>query len=228
MTSQKILIVQNDFLLAEGLRIVLVDAGYEVAVEAARRTTNDVGVVIFRAAQGLLNGRRPDHTFHENLSAADQALAETRRFLGSVRTSREEMHAYARHLSVLHAVDHLDRMISALRDTQPPQVMAARPRLRPLSEELARRLAAPLEWLEGQREDAPIPEVREMSRAIAESRRRERPAVMALTASGEIEPDAALDELDVMRWIDRLSYHTWRAVEHLAGEVDAVPDEAAP
>lgn len=30
MTSQKILIVQNDFLLAEALRIVLADAGYEV------------------------------------------------------------------------------------------------------------------------------------------------------------------------------------------------------
>ena len=37
MTTQKILIVQNDFLLAEGLRIVLVDAGYEV-VGMARDT----------------------------------------------------------------------------------------------------------------------------------------------------------------------------------------------
>ena len=30
MTPQKILIVQNDFLLAEALRIVIADAGYEV------------------------------------------------------------------------------------------------------------------------------------------------------------------------------------------------------
>jgi DNA-binding NarL/FixJ family response regulator len=37
MTSQKILIVQNDFLLAEGLRIVIADAGYEV-VGMARDT----------------------------------------------------------------------------------------------------------------------------------------------------------------------------------------------
>lgn len=37
MTSQKILIVQNDFLLAEALRIVIADAGYEV-VGMARDT----------------------------------------------------------------------------------------------------------------------------------------------------------------------------------------------
>jgi DNA-binding NarL/FixJ family response regulator len=37
MTKQKILIVQNDFLLAEGLRIVIADAGYEV-VGMARDT----------------------------------------------------------------------------------------------------------------------------------------------------------------------------------------------
>ena len=37
MALQKILIVQDDFLLAEGLRVVLVDAGYEV-VGMARDT----------------------------------------------------------------------------------------------------------------------------------------------------------------------------------------------
>jgi two-component system, response regulator PdtaR len=39
MTLQRILIVQNDFLLAEGLRIVIVDAGYEV-VGMARDTAS--------------------------------------------------------------------------------------------------------------------------------------------------------------------------------------------
>jgi DNA-binding NarL/FixJ family response regulator len=39
MTTQKILVVQNDFLLAEGLRIVIVDAGYEV-VGMARDTAS--------------------------------------------------------------------------------------------------------------------------------------------------------------------------------------------
>ena len=39
MTLQRILIVQNDFLLAEGLRIVIADAGYEV-VGLARDTAS--------------------------------------------------------------------------------------------------------------------------------------------------------------------------------------------
>jgi DNA-binding NarL/FixJ family response regulator len=39
MALQRILIVQNDFLLAEGLRIVIVDAGYEV-VGMARDTAS--------------------------------------------------------------------------------------------------------------------------------------------------------------------------------------------
>ena len=37
MASQKVLIVQNDFLLAEGLRIILTDGGYDV-VGMARDT----------------------------------------------------------------------------------------------------------------------------------------------------------------------------------------------
>jgi phosphate:Na+ symporter len=200
----------------------------QVAVEAARRTTAEVAGVIFSAARTLLGGGRPDADYFERLVTAELALAETRRFLGSVRTSRAEKPEHARHLSVLHAVDHLDRMISALRDSQPLHVLPLRPRLRPLARDLARRLDEPLAWIGGGREDPPISEVREMSRAIAELRRTGRPEVMALTAAGEIEPDAALEELDVMRWIDRLSYHTWRAVEHLGGEAEPMAEEAAP
>ena len=35
MKTQKILLVQDDFLLAEGLRVVITDAGYDVVGEAA-------------------------------------------------------------------------------------------------------------------------------------------------------------------------------------------------
>jgi phosphate:Na+ symporter len=57
-----------------------------------------------------------------------------------------------------------------------------------------------------------------MSREIADRRRRHRPRVMAQTATGENDPARALAQLDAMRWVDRIAYHTWRAVEHLGDE----------
>jgi phosphate:Na+ symporter len=50
---------------------------------------------------------------------------------------------------------------------------------------------------------------------MAASRREHRPKVLAATASGAIDPDTAVRALEAMRWMDRLAYHTRRAIHHL-------------
>lgn len=55
---------------------------------------------------------------------------------------------------------------------------------------------------------------------------------MQLALDGRIEPDAALKYLDAMRWVDRLAYHTWRTIHHLAikrsGEPLAIDNSLQP
>lgn len=188
-----------------------------VAVEAARRATVEVGAVLVDAARQVLRGEHRQ-SVEEMLDAADNALSETRRFLGGVRTSRAAPAEHRSHLSVLHALDHFDRMVEALRDRVPERMVRRDPDMHAFALRLADRLAVPLAWLRGEVGSVPIGEIRGMSQRMAETRRDHRPRIMAQTATGEIDPDTALAQLDAMRWLDRVAYHTWRATEHLSEE----------
>jgi phosphate:Na+ symporter len=211
--------------LTRNLDLSVAETG-PVAVEAARRTTVEVGALILDAAQRLLRRRVPEPAVLQALEAADHALAETRHFLGAVRTSRSAPAEYRRHLAVLHALDHFDRMTETLRQPHPVQVIRSDPELGRFATTLAERLATPLPWLRGDAAEAPLDAVRRMSYEIADSRRAQRPLLMAQTAAGAIDPDDALARLDAMRWLDRIAYHTWRAVEHLGSEAAATSQEA--
>jgi phosphate:Na+ symporter len=190
-----------------------------VAVEAARRTARDVAALVLEAVRARLpdgvHPHPPPSTAAE-LAAAGAALGETRRFLGGVRSSPEAGPEYARHLSVLHAIDHVERLVQALQDPVPVRVLLADPDLRAISARLAARLRAPPGEFPAPEGTPPVASLEETSRGIAEMRRAERPRVLERTVVGSLSPDAALVQLDAMRWLDRLAYHAWRAAHHLA------------
>jgi phosphate:Na+ symporter len=120
-----------------------------VAVEAARRATVEIGALILDAARHLLLGDEQRARVLRSLDAAEAGLNETRAFLGVVRTSRSAPAEYRRHLSVLHALDHFERMSRSLRDEQPFRVLGGDPDLRAFGRELAEHLAQSLGWLRG-------------------------------------------------------------------------------
>jgi phosphate:Na+ symporter len=61
---------------------------------------------------------------------------------------------------------------------------------------------------------------------VAQYRRSRRDEVLGLAASGEVEPGDALERLEGLRWLDRVVYHVWRSVHHLAAPGEAVADQA--
>jgi phosphate:Na+ symporter len=189
-----------------------------VAVEAARRTTVEVGAVVIDAARHLLRGADPHRQVRPLLEVADEAMEETRRFLGTVRTSRATPVEHHRHLSVLHALDHLDRMSDALRDEAPRRTLHTSRQLQQFARDLADRLEVPLAWLRGESAVVSLDSVRDLSLRMADLRRSHRPTLMARTATGDLPPELALAQLDAMRWLDRIAYHVWRMAEHLGSE----------
>jgi phosphate:Na+ symporter len=196
-----------------------------VAVEAARRTVQGVAAEVLDAVRGALTveGRHPPAADGAGVVAAEGALRETRAFLGGVRSTPESGAEYQRHVSVLHAVDHLERLIQALGDTGAARVLRADAEVRSPARRLAERLSAPLAWYRAPDGDPPVRTLEETSREMADLRREERPRVMERTVVGGVTPDQALARLDAMRWLDRLAYHAWRAAHHLAA---AAPDAA--
>ena len=187
-----------------------------VALEAARRALRQVAArLVGGAADRLRDGRTGPDGPESDLSI-DEALNRIQEFLGSLETASEGPEEFHAHVSLLHATDHIDRLVDVVRET-------ADPTLGPESREAADRLEGVLEsaatWLEegGDGEGAALTSrLAEVSSEIAEERRRQRVQILENTARQGVAPEVAEDRLHAMRWVDRLAYHTWRIAHHLS------------
>jgi phosphate:Na+ symporter len=196
----------------------------EVAIEAARRTARDIAALLLGAVRDRLRGIPPGGG-RGGVEVAADATHEAARFLGAVQPPDREA-AQARYVSVLHALDHLERLADALGQAEPARMIRTDPEAVRAAAELDRLLDAPLAWLRGAEGEYgdPTPVLEAASLSIADLRRGSRPRIMDRTATGELTPDDALRRLDALRWLDRLAYHAWRAIHHLS----PTPSSAAP
>ncbi len=188
-----------------------------VAVEASARTFDDIAAVVLAEAVHLLDSSAATRAGRQHLWAAEAALKETRAFLAQVHL--EQPLLYQRRLSLLHASDHLDRLVEACLEHEKPvygeQVKAAAARLAPEVSEAVIWLQAP-----GHHGEDAVRHMAEASARQAAERRLHRAHLLAQTAAGLVSPDETQHRLESMRWVDRIGYHAWRALHHLA-EVDS-------
>ncbi len=204
-----------------------------VALAAARRVVAEVALVTTERSMAALQGLRPDREAQEALERANDALLRTREFIRGVeRTPDSESEAeYTRHISVLHALDHQDRLLETLGEKVPP---LARPDLAPLAAGALPALGEFCGWLDqvvappsggGSAADDPdlVARLEEAAMKVADERRRHRTQVLERTAAGEMGPGEAQLRMATVRWGDRLVYHIWRTAVHLAEEGERVP-----
>jgi phosphate:Na+ symporter len=207
-----------------------------VAVEAARRTVGGIGAETLRVARARLDlDGGAEVTGAE--AEARAALEETRAFLGGVRSTPDHPEAYTRHVSILHALDHVERLQQALLLSGSLPAAGRETSLQRRLVAAAHRLHPAEEWLRAGRYSPgePVRELERLSRELTAWRTEERPRIMARTAAGTLEPELALRQLDALRWVERCAYHVWRTCHHLAdpsepadpGEILA-PAEPAP
>lgn len=188
----------------------------EIATEAARRTMIKVAAVLVDALDGLLHRPTPRAPDANTMEAVRQALGETTRFLGIVE-SWEGAAEFERELAVLHTIDHLERL--AERIVRHPRHPAFDPTLSRLYDHAHNELRQVRQWLKDPEGDGAAVRLQTLSGEIAKRRREERQQHLRATAAGHMEPDAALAELEAMRWLDACIYHLWRALFHLGREV---------
>lgn len=189
-----------------------------VAIEAARRTTIEIAAELAAEVADRLSKTAIAPQSTMRLAAVNHALTETRRFLAAVRSAPDAPSEHSRHLSVLHAMDHLDRLTSALEGRSPIAELEAASQARSMLDESREAVARLREWYADPSQPAPVELIRALSSTIADERRSNRGRVLEETALGGIEPEAALEYLDAVRWLDRVIYHVWRATHHLASE----------
>ena len=188
-----------------------------MAIEVARRTVLGIAAAELRLAAEVV--RRLDGGPPAGSTApVSDGLRRTRDFLRHVRTSPAMSAEHGRHLGVLHALDHLDRLAEAL-DEPPPRGTVDGDGALDMRRSVVSLLTETERWLRDGG-PAPDPPLEARSREMAEHRRSRRAETLALAASGDLDPDRALERLEGLRWLDRLVYHTWRSAYHLT-----VPDD---
>lgn len=185
------------------------------AIEAARKSTIDIAQVFIEVAQGQLSGEAKQRTTLEKLNAAKLALDHTRSYLGSVRPEQGGNINQQQHVSVFHAIDHLSQLGVALEEFEVAKTIPEAESCLGVCSDLASVFAQiPLLIADGKiNEAAHMMEKKSLS--VADLRREQRKVILDKTAGLGIDPNAALEELEAMRWADRLAYHIWRVTHHL-------------
>lgn len=193
-----------------------------VAIEAARRSVVGVAAAQIDVACPLIDGSEGDART-PSLDPITEALHEIREFLRHVRTAPDLATEHPRHLGVLHALDHLDRLDESLREPPPRAHVGGDDGTRVLRGSVRAMLQDVTRWLRGHGA-SPLTRLEAMSKEVAEYRRTRRAHVLSLAASGEIDTAEALGWLEGVRWLDRVLYHVWRSVHHLAAPGEEVVD----
>ncbi|HVS30326.1 MAG TPA: Na/Pi symporter [Thermoanaerobaculia bacterium] len=191
-----------------------------VAIEAARRTVAEIALTLFTAQRALLSHASGDE---ETFATADAALGEVRRFLAAVRTSPEAALEHRRHISTLHAIDHLDRILEELKLPGAGALM----NFPEESRRIEKGLDLALDWLSGTSTEVPLGSWQSIAEELAHTRLARRKEILEKTAIGLIDPEEAERQLDGLRWFDRIGYHTYRAIHHLAAASGAEETETS-
>jgi phosphate:Na+ symporter len=187
-----------------------------VAVEAARGASLAVARALFdeaveQVAPHPSEGRRSFFSREgreEPDESPEEALLRIRAFLTDVHSSHAGGDPFRRHLSVLHAVDHLDRFRRALGEGR--WVDPA------LGGRLAEGLTGWVETSRGERGPTPEPDgLQALSEHFSSARKRQRARILLEAVEGRHEPVEIRKAVDGLLRLDRLAYHAWRAAYHL-------------
>lgn len=198
----------------------------EVALEATHRVLRETACETFallRATEETGPIPRDDH----RIVQLSISLDETQRFFSKIPSVSADSPLSQLRVAQLHAIDHLVRLQSRLRNPVPASsvtsiapVIAARDLVKEI-------LQLGEQGLHGQVEGDWVAEVAKKAGALSNLRRTERADLLEQTAEGDWDPAAGLEILDRMRWLDSIGYHTWRICHYLAmegnKEVDADP-----
>jgi phosphate:Na+ symporter len=183
-----------------------------VALETAARTVEEITAVVLHALKTSL--APPMRNRHgEELLSADDALRSTRRFLALLRTSPDTAAEYRRHLDLLHTMDHVDNLVELARSLRGSSTAAAGDPVLGLAARLGEVIAASTAKID--QETASV--AGELAGQLTTIRLNERKIILERTALGEIDPEEADAQLEMLRWLERVSHHVARASFYISG-----------
>src|SRR5690625_189171 len=187
-----------------------------VAIEATRRTLIKVMNKTIELTICLYETRQLTPKMKQQLETAKGALIEARQFLSKVneKSYTRGQEEYNQQISLVHAIDHLDRLLRALSEAEQ------------INEELetdveklfldVRKLFGTFEKeLTYDRNESLVVTLETESKRIASMRREYRREMIERSVINKKDVDDAIAKVHTLHWVDRVVYHVWRSVYHI-------------
>lgn len=191
-----------------------------IALEATRRAMAETAIELFK----IINQRLERHEGQRindgsEQSRIEEALGEIRTFLAGIPALVDYEPLSQLRLSLMHSMDHLTRLETHLYPPAGMQQLFTRDSLKGTIENGRKILSTAQSGLETNAPSDWREQIAQMASDLAAERRQDRSIILEEAAQGVRQPDQGLEILDVMRWLDRVGYHTWR-VSHYLGGID--------
>ena len=195
-----------------------------VAVESARTTLLMCATEIGDETKTLATrsaSMRAQQAARTRLARVRGALDEVRTYLAAVRTSADDGgdgHTNAerrRHVSVLHALDHLQSAAALLDRADAVDRFSRSSDTAELREHLHACLEALVDWCPVRAPEAPADDVLALFVGVPDLRRAARRRVLRRIADRDGDPDLAEDDLEALAWAEAFAHHLKRAVHHM-------------
>lgn len=206
------LIPQTQSRLTRRLDPTILRAPGEVAIEATRRTVIEIAAAVAGAAREVISGRQSGALLTP-LQEGVLALHDARRFIALLDTG-DRPEASKGQISVLHAMDHTERLAAILASCDPESCAVLRRRLPDLMAESVQSLETFLTWSV----EATTPVVRALevlSVQVAAMRKAVREETLDQIARRVIDPEGGRHLIEGMLKLDQIIYHLWRLTAHL-------------
>ncbi len=183
-----------------------------VALDVTYKTLRDIMIHLTKALMNLIKQKKMTADYEKAMYEVEEAIEQTREFLTKVQSvSKKEG---ARHLCILHALDHLVRLIKVLREQQEVEAMYYQERL---MLQWLDTLSSVMDVLHDDEKLLDISKLLEKtSQQMAKERRDKRNEYFQRSVANEAELEEAVSKVEAILWVDRLVFHYWRATARMA------------
>lgn len=165
----------------------------------------------------LIEQKRATVNVEKIVKEVEEAIDIVRKYLDEIHSSSSKYHH--RQLNILHALDHITRLIKVYREHQIQDVMLYQPKF---MNRVHKLLIEVDDMMNNGESMIEITELLEnTSQQMAEERRTKRNEYFERSAKNETELDLAVSKVEALLWIDRLVYHYWRATARMAMYVES-------
>lgn len=196
-----------------------------VATETAMRALKAAAIQTLEAtsrkAEFLSSGLPPAHPdiakLDRNLECIQLEIEEIKNFVVAIHTDSPA--STARYTSLLHAIDHLQRM-NRLAVHSLNEVKLSNPleRIYPVVFQMEELIMESIEGLQKDNVASVVSKLSSFSQELAEFRRKERAGIFEVTAKGEVHITEAFQYVKLILLVDGISHHLWRMMHHLSEE----------